>query len=411
MAVDTCLRITRHNRNSIAALLAVLEADLGLLDVRLIERIDDATPNGIVVYSFMTPQRDEVARELDGLQRRHGGTVQTIAGGPHASGAPEDTLRMGFRWVVPGEAGPAFSELIRDLRAGAVPPFGVLARSIRVDIDRYDPWPSSGRVFAQVELTRGCPIGCAFCQTPSLMGRTPRHRSLESIERLLAHAVRTDHRYTRFVSPNAFAFGSRDGRTPDPRSVEALLRMARRVGLRKVFFGTFPSEVRPESVTPSMLRLVRDLCDNRNLSVGLQSGSDDVLRRLRRGHTVRQGIDAVALMAGAGFVPRVDFIFGLPGESDDDRRRTRELIEHLTGTYGARIHAHLFTPLPGTPLALTRPQPIDAATRELVEALRGRGLATGHHTDPDRLSRHLSEYIRSKSKLEPPSKPCDASTR
>lgn len=385
-----CIRLTRLNRNSVASLLSVLEDEVGNgIDLRLFTDVEEVPAGALVVYSFMTPQADAVREEVGRLRDAMGESMLTIAGGPHPSGDPQGTLAMGFRWVAVGEAGTPFAELVRSVLAGSKPKPGVLPPWTLPNLDRYDPWPGSGRLFAHVEITRGCPIGCAFCQTPTLFGRKPRHRSLAALERLLRDSVRTGHRFTRFVAPNAFAYGSRDGRTPNPNEVEALLTMARRCGLKKVFFGTFPSEVRPESATPELLRLVHDLCDNRNLSVGLQSGSDDVLRRLHRGHTVEQGVKAVANMAEAGFVARVDFIFGLPGETDAQRRATREVVEHVTSVYGARVHAHVFTPLPGTPLAGATPSTIDTETRELVEALRGRGLASGHRTDFCRLPPHL----------------------
>ncbi len=390
-----CVRLTRHNRNSVASLLAVLERELGTTPpaILLAQHPSDIPAEALVAYSFMSPHADAVRVEVAALRNTHPAAL-FVAGGPHPSGDPAGTLAMGFHWVAIGEAGDVFARFVSDVTSGNLPPRGLLPTQPAADLDLYDPWPTSGRLFAQVEITRGCPIGCAFCQTPALFGRRPRHRSLPSLERVLRASVESGHRFTRFVAPDAFAYGSRDGRTPNPAAVRDLLVMARRCGLEKVFFGSFPSEVRPESAVPDMLRIVHDLCDNRNLSVGLQSGSDDMLRRLHRGHTVRQGVEAVENMVRAGFAPRVDFIFGLPGETDEDRRATRDLIEHLTSAWGVRVHAHVFTPLPGTPLWNATPSPVDDATKDLVEALRGRGLATGHPTDPDRLAPHLRRMAR-----------------
>lgn len=409
--VPVCIRLTKHNRNSVAALLAVLEAETPDVRPLVVTTVDEVPAGSLLVHSFMTPQAPLVRAEVARLRERRGGQVWALAGGPHPSGDPDGTLAMGFRWVGVGEAGSAFAALVRRFVAGELPEPGVFQAGETRELDDYPPWPESGRLFCQVEITRGCPVGCAFCQTPYLFGRRVRHRSLQAIERLLRQSVHTGHRYSRFVAPNAFAYGSTDGRTPNPAAVTSLLTLARRSGLQKVFFGTFPSEVRPESVTDEMLRLARELCDNRNLSVGLQSGSDEILRRLRRGHTVREGIDAVARMARAGFVPRVDFIFGLPGESEEDRRATRQVVRHITASYGARVQAHVFTPLPGTPLQDEVPAHIDERTRELIEALRGKGLASGHWTDPRRLPSHLARMHKRKTALETGCAPCDALRR
>lgn len=371
------LRLTPHNRGSIAALLAVIEAELpaGLIRPRIARDSVAITGEGLLVYSFMTARAASVTRELADLRQRLGDDPLAIAGGPHANGDPEGTLAMGFRWVSAGEAGPTFARFLRELAAGKVPAAGLLPADPPQPLDHYPPWPRSGDLFCAIELTRGCPIGCAFCQSPALHGRRPRHRSLAELRTAFTHAVATGHTFTRFVSPNAFAYGSADGRTPNPRAVEELLIAARDCGMRRVFLGGFPSEVRPESVTPEMLDLVRTHCDNQAVVVGLQSGSPVMLERLRRGHTVRQGIDAVAMIAAAGLTPKVDFIFGLPEETDQDRALTRDLIRFLVQTYGARIDTHLFGPLPGTLLAAAVPSRVDAATLDLLAVITGKGHA------------------------------------
>jgi len=370
--------LNRSNRNSVAAVLAVLETELpGLLTPRLLGPDDAFDGEGLLALSFTSDQRATVGALLETLRANHGPRLLTVAGGCDASARPEETLAMGFRWVVAGEAGRAFAGLVRELASGGVPAPGVLEEQRSDDLDRYPPWPLSGQLFAPIELTRGCAMGCGFCQTPRLFGRRPRQRSLAALERIFARAVETSHRYTRFVAPNAFGYGSPDGLRPAPREVERLLVLARRSGLEELFFGTFPSEVRPESVTEEMLGLVRDHCANRTLAIGLQSGSDRLLRHIGRGHTVRQGVEAVERIARGGFVPQVDFIFGLPSETDDDRAQTRALIGRLTEDYGACIHPHRFTPLPGTPLADAAPAEIDPDTASLMESLAGSGKVTG----------------------------------
>ncbi len=373
------LRTTPRNLNSIAALLAVLETDLPsrASDIRLAKHLDDIVEPGLVLYSFMTRELGRVVQELARLRHRFGDTFAAVAGGPQASGDPDQTLSLGFRWVVVGEAGPELSGFVGQWLAGTVPPPGIYRFSPVGPLDRYPPWAPSGRLFAPVEITRGCPFGCAFCQTPALFGRKPRHRSLAALRQAFSHAVATGHSFTRFVAPNAFAYGARDARHPDVPAIESLLVAARDCGFRKLYFGTFPSEVRPESVRADLLRVVRGLCDNHTIALGLQSGSNDVLERLRRGHSVEEGIRAVEAIAAAGFTPRVDFIFGLPGETDVHRARTRQVIGLLRDAYGALIHAHRFTPLPGTPWAHERPSRIDAPTLRLIDELKGSGGMTG----------------------------------
>lgn len=47
-------------------------------------------------------------------------------------------------------------------------------------------------------------------------------------------------------------------------------------------------------------------------------------------------------------IPKIDFIFGLPGEKQKDIEDSIKVMNELT-KIGAKIHAHTFMPLPGTP--------------------------------------------------------------
>jgi radical SAM superfamily enzyme YgiQ (UPF0313 family) len=145
---------------------------------------------------------------------------------------------------------------------------------------------------------------------------------------------------------------------------------------RRIFFGSFPSELRPEHVSARALALIRRYCDNRKVIVGAQSGSERMLSAMRRGHGVEEVLQAVALCREAGLEASVDVILGLPGEEEGDRAATRALAERIAAL-GGRVHAHAFMPLPGSPWAAERPGAIDAATRELMARLEAEGSAHG----------------------------------
>lgn len=373
------LRQSRYNRGSLAAVWAVLEAECATADLEIVclRSPQEIRTGDLVLFSFMSAQAPEVGAELAQLRRRLGCQFTTLAGGAHPCSSPEGTLALGFDWVYTGEAGPSLAELVDRMAAGEELKVGVLDARDRPGLDRYPPWPRSGGLFCALELTRGCPWHCAFCQTPALHGRRPRHRSVPAMVRAAEHAVATGHTFTRFISPNAFAYGSADGIGPDPAALEELLAALRKTDLQKIYLGSFPSEVRPESVTAEMVGLVTRYCDNRDLVVGIQSGSDAMLRYLRRGHDVACALRAVDTIGAAGLRPRVDFIFGLPDESAADQAATRGLLRELVDHSQAHIDIHLFSPLPGTALADTRPGMIDPATRELLDELIGAGRASG----------------------------------
>jgi B12-binding domain/radical SAM domain protein len=232
-------------------------------------------------------------------------------------------------------------------------------------------YPAFSETKGYVEISRGCPFSCGYCQTPQIFGHCMRHRTIEAICR---DADR--HRHARFVSPNAFAYGS-DGVHPRWEKIERLFRKLR----HEIFFGTFPSEVRPEFVCDESLSLINRYCTNTKLHFGAQSGSDLILGHLHRGHSVDDVIHAVELCSGYSVTPVVDFIVGFPFETDEDQSATVDLIQWVA-RFG-KVHAHRFIPLPGTPLAGTTTRPLLPETEKICGKLAFEGRLTGSWNEPE----------------------------
>ena len=357
-------RWNKRNSYSIAALLPLVEG-AGLAD---------GPRDGIMLYSFATAQAEEVYREVAGSKVK----AVYVAGGPHPSARPEEALHH-FDYVVIGEGEETLPELLGVIRGGGDPE-GVRGIAYRregavritpprehVDLDLYPPFKPP--IFSPLEISRGCPWGCAYCQTPCLFGRRMRHRSIPVI-------LRYARCYSdlRFTSPNALAYGS-DGVHPRIDKVERLLAALSDLG-KPIYFGTFPSEVRPDFVTEEAVELLARHCTNRTISIGGQSGSDRILKMVGRGHDVEAVRRACDLSLAAGLVPNVDLIVGLPGETAEDQALTLDLAREVVGG-GGRVRAHHFTPLPGTPLEGREPAPLAAEVEKAMGELALRGVATG----------------------------------
>jgi B12-binding domain/radical SAM domain protein len=328
--------------------------------------------------------------------------VLHVAGGPHPTADPGGTLDAGFDLAAIGEGEETLVGLLTRLAAGgdstgpglAWREAGRLvhgAPPVPVDLDACPPFPERLPRLGPIEITRGCAHACRFCQTTHLHGGRVRHRSLERIAGAARSIVERGGRDVRFVTPSALAWGSDDG-SPRLEAIEELLRRVREAagsGAR-IWFGTFPSEVRPEHVTPQALRILRRHVANDHLAIGAQSGSDAVLDACHRGHGADDVRRAVRLAGEAGFRAKVDLIFGLPGETPDDVQASRSLAVELSDL-GAEIHAHAFLPLPGTPWAREAPGQIDLATRQLLEELAGRGRASGPWRRQEQVARARPE--------------------
>lgn len=97
-----------------------------------------------------------------------------------------------------------------------------------------------------------------------------------------------------------------------------------------------------------------------------------MLEACGRGHTVEDVLGAVALARRRGYKVIVDFIFGLPGEEEEDRRASLGAMEQIVAL-GARVHPHLFAPLPQTAFAAAPPGEVDPLFARALDELGARG--------------------------------------
>ena len=387
--LDLIFYYTRENRCGFNALggalessgLAAVEIILPETEKALIEEIHASLAKGhktAIALSFFTSQVPHIERLIKRMRGHFGDRALILAGGPHPSGAPEQVLAMGADHVIKGEGEKAIVNLARAILKGGPAGARIITTARDLVLDDYLPFSPKWHMFGSIEITRGCPFGCSYCQTAYLFGARQRHRSLDNILSIVSLMNTEKLTDIRFLSPDAFAYGSKDGRTLALDKVEALLKGTRRIigGKGKIFFGTFPSEVRPEHVTPETLELTRRYASNNRLVIGAQSGSRRMLKAIRRGHTVDDIYRAARLAAAAGFDANMDFIFGLPGETEKDAEQTIKVIDDLVGL-GARIHAHTFMPLPQTPFEGESPVPLSARTEKFLKTLCSRGHAFG----------------------------------
>jgi B12-binding domain/radical SAM domain protein len=343
----------------------------------------------LVAWSFYSSSFGEAAGDLEWLRERAAGpALLHVAGGPHATAEPGAALRAGFDLAAEGEGERTLVGLLARLGRGQSPrgrglawlEGGALRRggpAEPVDLDAFPPFAPGLRRLGPIEITRGCVHACRFCQASFLFGARPRHRSVEAVAGWVRAMARGGARDVRFVTPSALAYGSGDG-SPRLDRVEALLEAVREAAgpHGRIYLGSFPSEIRPEHVTPEALRLLRRFVANDNLVIGAQSGSDRMLSACHRGHSAEDALRAARLAVEAGFRARVDLIFGLPGETPQDAALTRRFMEDLAAA-GAEVHGHAFLPLPGTPWRGQAPGRLDAETRLRLERLASRRRAFG----------------------------------
>jgi len=375
VVLDLVVRYRKGQTYGVHALIAALEVEppsvpyelhLARSVAEVVERAREGVDAGrrvLTVWSFYSPDAIAAEQELAEVRAAipDAGVVH-LAGGVHATAEPLVTLRAGWDAVAIGEGERTFTSIVQAVATGAdwrglpgtahLDADGTLVKgppAQRFPLERYPAFPHARNLTSPIEITRGCIYACKFCQTPFMFSARFRHRSVASV-REHVRVMRARHlRDVRFVTPTSLSYGSPDA-SPALDAVEELLAACREeLGPDgRVFFGSFPSELRPEHVSADALRMLRRYVANRDVIIGAQSGSDDVLAGSGRGHGAAVIEDAVRLAVQEGFRPNVDVIFGMPGEGTPEALATVAMSTRLADL-GARIHAHTFMPLPGTP--------------------------------------------------------------
>ncbi|MHA1230033.1 MAG: TIGR04013 family B12-binding domain/radical SAM domain-containing protein [Candidatus Helarchaeota archaeon] len=404
----------KATKYSLAALLGCIEEHsiLSDFDIKIgnLEEILQIRPEKfekvIIAYSFLSTQVKKIQIEIKRIRDIFDDRVIIIGGGPHATAKPESTIQFGFDFLVIGEGEEIFpiilEKIIKNDKFDDLDGICfyknseiICKKQLKfVDLDKYPAFSVKFRVFSPIEISRGCGAGrCAYCLVPKMYGNKMRHRSIESIIRLIRNAVKKGFDKVWFNSPNSFAYKSEDGITPNVHEIEKLLKNIKNInGIKKIFYGTFPGEVRPDSVNEDVLNTIIPYISNNSCIVGGQSGSDRILKILRRGHTVVDIENAVDIFLKYEITPKVDMIFGFYFERPEDEELTIQFMRRIIKK-GAIIHAHTFMPLPGTPLEKAPPGKLTETYKRFLGEWSKKGKIYGSWGYQEKLASELTELI------------------
>jgi B12-binding domain/radical SAM domain protein len=384
MFVNNALIFYYHRLNSYSfnTLAGAIDSDCELRDLpirlaltedhvrKLVANALQHSPRAVVAISILTCQLEETKQLLQQLRSDHGKQITILAGGPHVTACPEDILNAGADIVFCGESEVTFPAVLHAIDRGSK--CDPIQSSIQpVDINSFFSLSPKRGMFGPIEITRGCAFACRFCQTSHIFGTRLRHRSIDKIIEQVEALRSIDRKVVRMLSPNAFSYGSSDGRNLNLNAIHDLLAALRKTltSNGKIIFAHFPSEARPEHVTPDTLALLKEFADNDEIVIGAQSGSPRMLEACRRSHTIEDVLTAVMLAKKHGYKAIVDFILGLPGESEKDMQESLQVMQQLV-RMGARVHPHIFAPLPQTAFAGEQPGSISPSVAQAVEEFR-----------------------------------------
>jgi anaerobic magnesium-protoporphyrin IX monomethyl ester cyclase len=183
---------------------------------------------------------------------------------------------------------------------------------------------------------RGCPFQCAFCASVPLWERRVKLRSPDNLMKEIDYLV-------EMYGIRTFAFWD-DTFTVDRRiAIGFCKRLYRKYGPRRL---RWACNTNINCIDDEVLFWMKH-AGCRTILIGVESGSDRILRIIKKGITTDQVRKAVKAMKKRGFWVAAFFIVGLPHETENDIRKTIDFIKEIRPD---SMNMTTFTPHPGTEL-------------------------------------------------------------
>ena len=300
--------------------------------------VSEAEPADFYVLNSCTVTHvaDRKARQAIRAARRQNPNGVIIVTGCYAQRAPDVLRQMPEIDLVVGNTGkPSLPQMIERLSGGPT-------TACAAGDDEFPTAVFSIRSRAMIKIQEGCDQVCAYCIVPKVRGR---ERSIPLDE--IVHAVNEREEVgCKEVVLTGTQLGSY-GFDLDGIDIRGLVgALLRRTAIPRIRI----SSLQPQDISDDLLDLWSDprLCPH--FHVPLQSGSDAILKKMRRRYTAAEFLDAVQrikrMVPGVGVT--ADAIAGFPGETDEDFRQT---VDACQAAELASVHVFPYSIRDGTSAA------------------------------------------------------------
>ena len=297
----------------------------------------DDLPNKYDGYGFgpTTPEYGYALYAKEILSDRYP-RARFVIGGPYATLEPEKCIEDKWDCVVVGD-GENVSDLaftgIKNLIVGeedSLDDYPIIDRSL-VDIKSYK-YNLDGRLATTIHTGRGCPFNCAFCCKNHCSVR------LRSAEHIIEEI---NYLYNEF-GYRALAFPE-DLFILNKKRSEIVFKHMKSLGIISRCL------IRADVIVkygPEFSKMMVD-CGCTHVGMGVESGSDTILKNVNKGESVKTIKRAVNILKDAGIRVKGFFIVGLPGESYKTLSETKAFLDEMKLD---DIDCKIFQPYPGSPI-------------------------------------------------------------
>ncbi len=287
--------------------------EAGLMQVAEDEQADVYVVNSCTV----THVADRKARQALRAARRRNPKATIVATGCYAQRTPEALEAIAEIDLVFGNVQkPRLVRQVLDWRGEQAVPCAT-----GDEAEYFSPHVDRSR--AMVKIQEGCNQVCAYCIVPKVRGRERSIPTDQLVNEVSAH-VASGYKEVVLTGTQLGSYGFDLAGASLVSLIEAIIARTDVERLRV-------SSLQPKEMTDELLALWDDrrLCPHFHMP--LQSGSDSILRKMRRRYNSEEYEETVerirSRIPGASIT--ADVIVGFPGESDEDFRDTHELCERI----------------------------------------------------------------------------------
>ena len=356
--------LIHHGLASLGAALRAAGHAVDLVDLRglsgwgAFQRTVRTRDSALWGISVTSPERD-IARHCAAIIKQEHPTARIVVGGVHPTICPADfTNDPAVDYIIQGEGEPALVAL-----AGALAQ-GEPSSSCRGEPPDLDALPFAARDLFDVDAElrggfyparlglptpmvtliagRGCAYHCSFCQPAerAVFGSRVRRRSVDNVLAEL-RLLRDRYAFRSLMIHDDCLLdqGGSPGRAWALRFAEGYARE-----FRQPWFCQARADI--VASDENLIRALR-ASGLAALSIGFESGSDRVLRLLRKGVTVDQNRRAAEICRRHGLRIFGNFMLGLPTETPEEMMQTARLVREV----GADVNSvSVYAPSPGSDL-------------------------------------------------------------
>jgi threonylcarbamoyladenosine tRNA methylthiotransferase MtaB len=327
----------------------------GLLGIGYEDAADEETADLCIVNTCtVTGEGDAKSRQTIRRLARHNPAAKIVVMGCYATRAPEEVAAL-----------PNVTEVVTDKRElpDLLGRFGVT--DVPTGISTF-----GRRHRAYVKVQDGCMLRCSFCIIPYVRPQLA-SRPVEHIVDEVRRLVDNGYREVVLTGIHLGHYGVDWNRSAPKERWVRLSHLVAQLARLPGDFRVRLSSIEATEVTRELVDVLADHGDRvcPHLHISMQSGSDSVLRRMRRRWGSQRFIDRCNLLKERLDRPAIttDIIVGFPGETDAEFAET---IATSRAVGFSKIHIFPFSPRRGTPAA-TMPDQVPAP----VQQARTRGLA------------------------------------